>query len=341
MSHDDARALRAFTMLAQNGQIVIEDFAKMNGLSADEAEGLLVALSAVAADCEDIATRLDYADAAGTRFAWDPGPAGHGAGPKTRFSADEEAALADVLASYGLCERDPLWTKLFAAKGCVAGVEPDAGAGSGGDAGAGTDGVAGAGAGAGGAAGFGVAGTGGRARPRGDVARAIGVLAPLLDMEEHRVCRIEYRSAGDGKSSARRVAPAAIVADGDASLLRAWDLDKGGGLRSYRIDRIEDVQVEDELFDPAEFPTEVPAKVPRVRLRFSAGTRPPEWDGLRRTGASTPDGGEETSVPWYGTDWLPQHIAAMGGTCAPVGTTPLDDELRERTKAYIDRLREA
>ena len=325
MPYDDACVLRAFTMLAQNGQLVIEDFAKMNGLDFGEADELLVALSAVAADDEVLSMRLGYADAACARFAWNPSPGGHGMGPKTRFSAGEDAALRDALASYGLCEHDPLWAKVFAAKGCIADTGADA------DADAEPAGATGADG-----AGTGAAGTGAAARPRGDVARTIGILAPQLDMEENRVCRIEYRRAGEDASSPRRVAPAAIVADGDASLLRAWDLDKGGGLRSYRIDRIEDVHVEDELFDPAEFPVEVPERVPRVRLRFSAGTRLPEWDGLRRTGTTAPDGGVEASIPWYGTDWLPQHIAAMGGVCIP-----LDDELRGRTEAYIDKLLDA
>ena len=114
-----------------------------------------------------------------------------------------------------------------------------------------------------------------------------------------------------------------------------------------------DVRVLDERFDSVALPEEGGEGKPRmVRLRFAKELPLPEWPGMklvkRRGGAKgsggssisgvsgTPDDAAaiEARIPWYGSDWLPQRIAALGGACIP-----LDDELRERTRSYIARVR--
>ena len=335
MRADDDLAMKAFAVLAHNGALAIGDFAQMTGIGADEAEELLVALSAALSD-ESISTELGYMGASGGRFAWNPRPGGHGEGPKTRLSAGEDAALRDALASFGMCADDPLWTKLFEARGARrhgpavnAGAEAAHGAGDAGD-------MTGAGD---------VSCASGR---RGQIVSALSVLASTIDLEEHRLVSFSYRKAGAAEGSFRRVAPVHIVSDGDTSLLQAWRRDRtqaDGGtgphflFRSYRIDRMDEVRVLDERFDPAALPGEGErGKSREVRLRFPQGRSLPEWPGLKPVkGAGTPDGGVEACISWWReSDWLPQRIAALGGACIP-----LDGELRERTLSYIACVRSA
>ncbi len=367
MRFNDALVMQAFHMLAHNGALAISDFAQMTGLAADEAEELFVALSAALSD-ENISTELGYMSASGARFAWNPHPGGHGAGPKTRFSAGEDAALRAALADFGMDAGDPLWDKLFEAKGVLfdaAGADGTAKAQNGqdvsGDAPGTTEQDIASGR-------------------RGHIVSALSVLASTIDLEEHRLVSFAYCPAGAAQSSMRRVAPVRIVSDGDVSILQAWkctddgtfadaadagdlqgadaaaDSPSGGtgfGFRNYRIDRMADVRVLDERFDSAALPEEGGEGKPRmVRLRFAKELPLPEWPGMklvkRRGGAKgssgssasgTPDAPDdaatiEARIPWYGSDWLPQHIAALGGACIP-----LDDELRERTRSYIARVR--
>ena len=370
MRFDDALVMQAFHMLAHNGALAISDFAQMTGLAASEAEDLFVALSAALSD-ENISTELGYMGASGARFAWNPRPGGHGTGPKTRFSVGEDAALRAALADFGMDAGDPLWEKLFEAKGVLF------------DA-AGTDGAAKAQNGqdvsgdAPGTAEHDIAS--GR---RGHIVSALSVLASTIDLEEHRLVSFSYCPAGAVQSSMRRVAPVRIVSDGDVSILQAWKCADDGAFagaanaeglqgahatagfpsggtgfefRNYRIDRMADVRVLDERFDSVALPEEGGKGKPRmVRLRFAKELPLPEWPGMklvkRRGGAkgsgdssisgtpgtsSTPDDAVaiEARIPWYGSDWLPQRIAALGGACIP-----LDDELRERTRSYIARVR--
>ncbi len=369
MNFDDALALRAFTMLAQNGALVFDDFAKMNGIEANEAEGLLIALSAALSD-EAISTDLGHADSSDMLFTWNPRPDGmHGRGPKTRLSPDEDAALRDALADFGMDACDPLWVKLFEAKGVCpdgagaaatrAGVNPSAA----------TDAATAA---------------GGPSSARGRIVSALSALASTIDLEEHRLVSFAYCPAGAQESSVRRVAPVRIVSDGDVSLLQAWkpmEEDAAAAVspaapapsfefRSYRIDRMTDLRVLDERFDPGALPQEGAQGKPRkVRLRFLGDGPLPEWPGLKlasgrakkkggsaggtaqsggaaqssgaeqggsakQPGDAGQAGGVEARIPWYGSDWLPQRIAALGGSCIP-----LDDDLRQRVLAYIARLR--
>ncbi len=399
MNFDDCIVVRAFTMLAQNGALAIRDFAKMNGMDADEAEGLFIALSAALSD-ESVSTELGYMGASGSRFAWNPRPGGHGQGPKTRLSPGEDAALRAALEDFGMSARDPLWAKLFEAKGARGAGAGEAAAAP---AGAGARGDAGGGAGEDADGAAGTCGGEGGALPgaRGSIVSALSVLASTIDLEEHRLVSFAYRPAGAAESSVRRVAPVRIVSDGDVSLLQAWrcgdaglraapagadaaaetetgaggpgpcacaDVDRAGAdasfaFRSYRIDRMEDVRVLQERFDPAALPQEGAQGKPRtVRLRFSDAGAVPEWPGMKlvkkapakgaapgndgATGSAADSAGipadasesvaagVEARIPWYGSDWLPQRIAALGGAC-----TPLDDELRARVLAYIDRVR--
>ncbi len=356
MRFDDALVMRAFVMLAQNGALAVGDFAQMMGLAPDEAEDLFVALSAALSD-EAVSTELGYMGASGTRFAWNPRPGGHGAGPRTRLSAGEDEALRDALADFGMGAGDPLHEKLFAAKGALADA---AGAG---------DAVCGEDARTASQAASGTVRPQGASGRRGCIVSALSVLASTIDLEEHRLVSFAYCPAGASQSRVRRVAPVRIVSDGDVSLLQAWRcaddgaacaggadaagsqgaaagfFPRGAGFefRSYRIDRMTDVRVLDERFEASALPEEGKRGNPRmVRLRFAQGQPLPEWPGLkpakkagRRKGGKGGSGDAvEARIPWYGSDWLPQRIAALGGAC-----TPLDDDLRARVLSYIARVR--
>ena len=200
-----------------------------------------------------------------------------------RLNREETDILLDVLAAHGFTEDDEFTQRLIRAKGIL---EHGDGNADGADA------------------------------PRlhstahgvcGDVLQQ---LAAACDSEPRHLVCISYQKDGAPAPQQRRVEPHALRTEGDKTYLEAFD-PQHNGWRSFRVDRIQDVQVLDTACPAREHPSEPHTAFSAV-IRFAPGSCPDDWPGLQVV-RTLEDGSVEACVPWYGSLWLPKRIIASCG----------------------------
>lgn len=157
---------------------------------------------------------------------------------------------------------------------------------------------------------------------------------------EHRKVRIRYRGSGDREASQRIVCPyATVFASG--MWYTVAHCENSDGVRFFRLDRVEDVELLDARFTPA-----APASVEEIvregrafrredagtlTLRYSA--RIARWIAEREGKQPADDGTLTVEHPLGDVDWAVRHVLQYG----PEVTILAPDEIRE---AVVDRLRQ-
>lgn len=146
---------------------------------------------------------------------------------------------------------------------------------------------------------------------------------------ERRALTFRYRGAADGAEARRTVLPRGLRSEEDSWYLDAWDLDRRGE-RTFRLDRMSDVKVED-----ASAPAGVDgrggaetAREVRVTFRDERFLSLLPWHGLVVEGRDE-DGSVRTRTAYYGGEWLVRMLAACGGTAVTD-----DAELASRVRDY-------
>jgi proteasome accessory factor C len=105
-----------------------------------------------------------------------------------------------------------------------------------------------------------------------------GVLDALRSaVADHRRVRLDYYAYGRDERSSRAVDPYAVVADNGAWYVHGY-CHQARAPRSFRVDRVVDVEVLDEVFDPPERGASEPSfalgpEIPRVTLDLGPGAR--------------------------------------------------------------------
>lgn len=146
---------------------------------------------------------------------------------------------------------------------------------------------------------------------------------------------IDYLKDGADEARRYRVHNVSLSSKSGVRYLHAQLSD--GAERSFRTDRIVSARRLDAAApstaraqDDAE-----PSSSQTARLLFLPDAPDVEWPGLRtRKGGHHADGSIERTVPWYGSEWLPQRLAASGGTIVPLAP----DKLIDMTRDYAERL---
>ena len=138
-----------------------------------------------------------------------------------------------------------------------------------------------------------------------------------------------YRGAADSKTARRTVLPRDLRSEEDSWYLDGWDLARGAE-RTFRLDRMSDVKVED-----ASAPAGVDgrggaetAREVRVTFRDERFLSLLPWHGLVVEGRDE-DGSVRTRTAYYGGEWLVRMLAACGGTAVTD-----DAELASRVRDY-------
>lgn len=270
--NDKELAIALFALLERENAISIPQIATLLGSDEETIWNLLEDLL-FAYDSVQIPLRLDKNHAQLMRSE---------TSRVLRLNASETALLLDALEAHGLTSDDELVRKLVETKGFLGEAHVD------------TDGTS----------------ASIRTRSHGTQAGVLEQLASACEDIEHRVIAIEYHKEGATGTQTRLLEPHAIHSDGDHTLLEAYDRERGGW-RTFRIDRVREVRVLEEHFDPKE-PEETEAARTAVLL-FAEGHVPEDWPGLKQL-RTHDDGCVEGSIPWYGSLWLPKKIIAHGKT---------------------------
>jgi proteasome accessory factor C len=156
---------------------------------------------------------------------------------------------------------------------------------------------------------------------------------------EHRKVRLRYRGSGDSEASQRVVCPyASVFASG--MWYTVAHCESSDGVRFFRLDRVEDVQLLDARFTPAAEPSveEIVRQGRAFRadgaqtltLRYSP--RVARWIAEREGKRPAEDGTLTIEHPLADTDWAVRHVLQYG----PEVTIVAPDEVRQ---AVVRRLR--
>ena len=156
---------------------------------------------------------------------------------------------------------------------------------------------------------------------------------------EHRKVRLSYRGSGERESSQRIVCPYATVFAGGMWYTVAH-CESSDGVRFFRLDRVEDLQLLDARFTPA-----ADASVEEIvqggrafrsdgagtlTLRYSA--RIARWIAEREGRPLAEDGTLTVEHPLADTDWAVRHVLQYGPEVTVLGP----DDVRQ---AVVARLR--
>ena len=167
--------------------------------------------------------------------------------------------------------------------------------------------------------------------PRDDAGDAVTASAPVPPgrlehlrafreaQREHRKVRLRYRGGGDRESSQRIVCPYAIVF-ASGMWYTVAHCESSDGVRFFRLDRVEDVQLLEARFDPA--PHASVEEIVRqgrafrsdgadtLTLRYSA--RIARWIAEREGKPLAEDGTLTVEHPLADTDWGVRHVLQYG-----------------------------
>ena len=147
-----------------------------------------------------------------------------------------------------------------------------------------------------------------------------GILARLRRaVRERAKARIAYRGAADTESTERIVRPYALVASRGAWFAIAY-CERVEGLRVFRVDRIEEVDVESETFeaDPRFSVEEVVrdgrvfSGTPTVALRVRYAPRIARWIAERERVVPDEEGAVVVEYPLADEEWAVRHILQYG-----------------------------
>ena len=161
----------------------------------------------------------------------------------------------------------------------------------------------------------------------------IKLLACACEDIEHPLVELEYQSASQSCAKKRIIEPHTIISKNGYSYLRCF-LHDSGQQRSFRFDRIKNVQILDERFSVRTWQKEKQISY-LAHVLFKAGANIPEWPEGKIVEENA-DGSKIMEIRWLGGMWLPKQIVAQFG-CAKVLDPP---KLKEAALAYAEKLLE-
>lgn len=153
------------------------------------------------------------------------------------------------------------------------------------------------------------------------------ILAAACEDEEHHLIEIAYRGENDAQARRRVIEPAALFSKEGMRYVLAY-CQKAYGWRTFRLDRIRDIAVLDDRFEPRQ---DIPSiadvfgkPAVKARVRFAANVTLPSWNNMRMV-KTADDGARVVSITWTGSMWLPKHIVAMTGDAVALDPPELVD----------------
>jgi predicted DNA-binding transcriptional regulator YafY len=136
-------------------------------------------------------------------------------------------------------------------------------------------------------------------------------------IHERRVMQLQYRAGGATESSARTVQPHALVYA--EHMWYVVSIGDDNALRHYRVDRIEQLQMLDEQFEPDRTVVE---RVMQAGRAFASDTtrtmtvwyspRIARWVAEREGAALAPDGSLTLEHPVADESWAVRHVLQYG-----------------------------
>lgn len=154
---------------------------------------------------------------------------------------------------------------------------------------------------------------------------------------ESRKARIVYHKAADAEAAARVVCPHALV-----FAVGMWYVvahcEESGGLRFFRMDRVEEVELLDDTFvrtdgfsvdDVVNGPMFRAEETRAVTIRYSPGIA--RWIAEREGRALAEDGSLTMELACADTDWAVRHVLQYGPDAEVVGP----DDVRERVREVL------
>lgn len=153
-----------------------------------------------------------------------------------------------------------------------------------------------------------------------------------------RVVRMSYRRVSSLSATSKSIEPLALMHEKDVWYAFAY-CHSSLAIRTYRLDRIESLEVTETHFAPRAF--ELPdsalplEELPVARVRFAAGEKiaAREWPGIRIV-ATGKDGSRIAEIPYAGSRWLAQRIVACLGGAEALSPSAL----REAVADLVDEL---
>lgn len=150
-----------------------------------------------------------------------------------------------------------------------------------------------------------------------------------------------YQSSGSLTATPRKVAPCGLLHVRGRWYLAA--LAEGDSLRVYRVDRIGDVTVEEDRFEPPpDLALEDFVREGRVflgdptavmRVRYSARIAP--WILERESGVVAEDGSVVVEHPLADLEWAVSHVLQYGPEAEVLEPEPVREAIRERLQALL------
>jgi proteasome accessory factor C len=158
---------------------------------------------------------------------------------------------------------------------------------------------------------------------------------------EHRKVRLRYRGGGDRDSSQRIVCPYAIVF-ASGMWYTVAHCESSDGVRFFRLDRVEDVQLLDARFTPAPHPSvEEIVRQGRAFQRDGAGTlklrysaRIARWIAEREGKPLAEDGTLTVDHPLADVDWAVRHVLQYGPDVTVLGP----DDVRQAVVRRLEHM---
>jgi len=136
--------------------------------------------------------------------------------------------------------------------------------------------------------------------------------------KHRRVVHMAYRRASSLSATDKNVEPLALMHEKDVWYVFAY-CQSSLEVKTYRLDRIESLEVTEASFEPRAFDLPSSAlpleELPAARVRFGPDEKiaEREWPGIRIV-TTEKDGSRIAEIPYAGSSWLAQRIVAcLGG----------------------------
>ena len=175
-----------------------------------------------------------------------------------------------------------------------------------------------------------------------EVATLGEVLGDLaLARDQRRCVALRYQAAGREEVSDRVVEPMGLVNDQGVWYLEAY-CRSASGLRTFRVDRIRDYALLDEVFPARDLSVNGKAFVteglPLALIRLSPGSERAlrEWPGARLSAED--ESGATVEVPYAGTAWIARQVLSLLGEAEVLGPAEVRAAVRELALAESDLL---
>src|SRR5687768_2987971 len=161
-------------------------------------------------------------------------------------------------------------------------------------------------------------------------------------MSARRKVRLTYRGGAKTEASERTVQPYSLVVASGSWYVLSW-CEVAEGIRSFRLDRMERVELLDEAYEiPATFSVDehlndrkvLRAGEPaRMRVRYSS--RIARWIAEREGLAVDADGSLTMEHPLADVQWGVRHVLQYGADAEVLEPAEVRDELRRRLGALV------